>query len=382
LRRTARAHRTAGERPRNARALSTLLCAALASLPLLVRADALSSAVFVRTDTDHTVVISPRARVEKRVGDATSVDVSYAADVWTSASIDIRASASRPVTEQRDELDFALAHELEDVTLTGSYRYSVENDYESHGATAGGSLDLADKNTTLALNLYGFLDSVGRSGDPEFSRGLGTLGARLSFTQVLDTKTIAQATYEIAHLDGYQASPYRFVGIGGTGFGCLGAVECLAEHEPDARTRHAMAVLLRRALSDQISLGGNYRFFLDSWGLSSHTVAVQLGWTASADTSLALRYRFYTQDGVRFYKPVYETLPDKDQFTTRDREQSPMHDHRIGLDLQQKAAIGGDQGAVLVINAGVGGDFYTYDDFVGLKSTKALELTLALTLER
>src|SRR4051812_49014311 len=135
-------------RARRVRGLSALLCAALASLPFLVRADALSSAVFVRSDSDHTVVVSPRARVEKRVGDATSVDVSYAADVWTSASIDIRASASRPVTEQRDELDFALSHELDDLTLTATYRYSAENDYESHGGSAGGTLDLADNNTT------------------------------------------------------------------------------------------------------------------------------------------------------------------------------------------------------------------------------------------
>lgn len=340
------------------------------------------TSIYVRQDTDKTTVIAPRWHVGAPVADRTRVDFVYTADVWTSASIDIRASASRPVTEQRDELDFALSHTLEDLTLTTSYRYSVENDYESHGATGGGSLNLADNNTTLALNLYGFLDSVGRSGDPKFDRGLGTLGTRFSFTQVLDTKMLAQVTYELAHLDGYQASPYRFVGIGGTGFGCLGAVQCLAEHEPDSRTRHAFAVLLRRALSDQISLGANYRFYLDDWGLSSHTIAAQLGWTMSGDTSLALRYRFYTQGGVRFYKPVYLTLPTKDEFTTRDREQSPMHDHRIGLDIQQKAGIGGDQGATLVLNAGVGGDFYSYDNFVGLKSTKALEITFAVTLER
>src|SRR4029079_11934468 len=145
----ARAQPAARERERT-RGLSALLCALLVWLPLLVRADALSSAVFVRTDSDHTVVISPRARVEKQLGAASTVDVSYAADVWTSASVDIRASASRPVTEQRDELDFALSHTLEDLTLTTSYRYSVENDYESHGATGGGTLDLNDKNTTFA----------------------------------------------------------------------------------------------------------------------------------------------------------------------------------------------------------------------------------------
>ena len=363
----------------------------LASLPLLVRADSLASAVFVRTDSDHTLVVSPRAHAEKQIGDATTADVSYAADIWTSASIDIRVSASLPVTEERDELDFALSHQFEDVTLSGSYRFSMENDYESHGASAGASLNLADNNATLAVNGYAFLDSVGKSGDARFGRDLATLGTRVSFTQVFDPKMLGQVTYELSHLDGYQASPYRYVGIGGTGYGCVGAMQCLPEHEPDSRMRHAFALLLRRALSDEFSLGGNYRFYVDSWGLTSNTFSVELGFVPDTDTSLALRYRFYTQGDVRFYKPIYGlpmvpggpiVLPSPDDFTTRDREQSAMHDHRIGLDLQQKVPVGGDQGATLIVNGGVGADFYSYDHFVGLKSSRALELTFAVTLEK
>jgi hypothetical protein len=353
----------------------------LASLPLLVRADALSSAVYVRTDSDHTVVVSPRARAAKKLGDATQVDVSYAADVWTSASIDIRTSASRAVTEQRDELDFALSQDLTDLTLTGSYRYSVENDYQSHGANAGASYNFADNNATIALGTYLFADTVGRSGDPGFARKLATVGARLSFTQVFDRKMLGQLTYEIGHLDGFQASPYRVVGIGGTGLGCVNATYCLPEHEPGVRTRNAVAVLLRRAFSDEVSVGANYRFYKDDWGLSSHTLGVQIGWLADDNTTLTLRYRYYTQGGVRFYLPIYMTLPAPGAFTTRDREQSPMGDQRIGLDLEQKAPVG-EQGTTLVFNVGVGGDFYTYDKFVGLKQTKALELTLAVTLEK
>jgi hypothetical protein len=351
-------------------------------LPSSVGADALSSALFVRTDTDHTVVVSPRARAAKKFGEATELDVSYAADIWTSASIDIAVSASKaPVTEQRDELDFALSQQFNDLTLTGSYRYSVENDYLSNGATAGGSYNFADNNATIALNSYLFADTVGRSGDPSYSRSLATVGSRLSFTQVFDRKMLGQLTYEIGHLDGFQASPYRVIGVGGTGLGCLGASYCLPEHEPGVRTRNALALLLRRALTDEISVGVNYRFYSDSWGLSSNTFALQVGWLAAEQTSVTFRYRYYMQGGVRFYLPVYPTLPAPGAFTTRDREQSPMNDHRIGVDLQQKAPIG-NQGATLVFNAGLGGDFYSYDNFRGLKNSKALEVTLAVTLEK
>src|ERR1700755_180406 len=86
-----------------------------------------ATAVYVRTDTDHTVVIAPRARVQVPIAEPTKVSVVYAADVWTSASIDIMTSASKvPVTEQRDEIDLSIDHELEDFTFTAAYRLSNE----------------------------------------------------------------------------------------------------------------------------------------------------------------------------------------------------------------------------------------------------------------
>jgi hypothetical protein len=365
-------------------ACAGLIALALMVFPRVVHADALASSLFVRTDSDHTVVVSPRAHAGKRLDEATQVDVSYAADIWTSASIDIVTSGSKPVTEQRDELDFALAHEFTDLTVSGSYRYSVENDYRSHGATAGVSSDFADNNTTLALNGYTFLDTVGRSGDASFARGLTTLGARASITQVFDSKMLGQLSYELSHLDGYQASPYRVVGVGpnATGYGCMGGAgtQCLPEHEPSSRTRNAFAVLIRRALGDELSLGLNYRFYIDDWQLSSHTATAQLGLLAGPDTTLTLRYRFYSQTGTGFYLPIYHMLAPN-QYTTRDREQSPMHDQRVGLDLEQKLALD-EQGEKLVLNFGVGGDFYSYARFVGLRSARALELTLAVTLEK
>lgn len=344
------------------------------------RADSLSSSVFVRTDSDHTVVVSPRAHLDKRLDESNRLDVTYAADVWTSASVDIRASASVPVTEQRDELVLALSHEWQDVSLAGSYRYSVENDYVSHGVSATGTLDLAQNNTTLMLAGFAFIDKVGRSGQPQFSRDLTTSGARAALTQVLGPKMLAQLSYELAFLAGYQASPYRVVGIGGTGFGCQDAMACQAEHEPDRRYRHAFALLWRRALTDVISLGLNYRFYVDSWGLSSHTVLGQLGWSLGEWSLLALSYRYYTQTGVSFYQRVYAHASDATRYTTRDREQSPMSDQRLGLEWEQGLPVG-NAGARLTFHTSLGGVLYTYDNFVGLSDVKALELTFALRVE-
>lgn len=355
----------------------------LASVASLARADDLATSLYLRTDSDSTTVISPRARVGKRIGESTEVDATYAADVWTSASIDIRTSASvRPVTEQRDELDLSFTHELNsDLSLNGAYRFSKENDYLSHGLSAGGSYNFANNAATIDLGLHAIADSVRRSGDPTFSRGLGTVDTRLAFTQVLDPVTILQATYELALLNGYQSSPYRFVGVGGTGYGCMGAAQCLPEHVPDSRTRHALALLVRRAFSDEISLGLNYRYYFDNWSLGSHTVLASLGWIVAEGSTLALRYRFYTQGEVNFYQARYTTLPSPSIFTTRDRELSPLSYHRLGVELDHEFPF--DNGATkLTSTVGIGGSFFNYSNFVGLSSITALEVTFALVLHK
>ena len=345
------------------------------------QADALSSALFIRTDSDETLVVSPRAHLQSDIVSETTLDATYTADVWTSASVDIRASASLPVTEQRNELDVALQHEFSDLTLSGSYRYSVENDYLSHGVSAGSSLDLAENNSTIALHGYAYFDTVGRVGQPSFSKALNTIGLRTSLTQVLSASLLAQVTYEIGHLDGFQASPYRMVGFGGTGFGCQEAPLCRPEHVPDLRTRHAAAILLRYALTDSWSIGGNYRFYLDDWHLSSHMLLADVGWMLGDFSRLSLRYRFYVQSGVSFYQSVYREPPPPGAYTTRDREQSPMHDHHVGLEWEQMFPVDEHAGH-FALRASVGAGKYVYNRFVGLKSVNALELTFALSLER
>ena len=345
-------------------------------------ADGVTSAVYVRADTDDTLVVSPRIHASTHLTDPTQFDATYAADVWTSASVDIRASASKQVTEQRNELDVGLAHQMGDVEVRGSYRYSVENDYVSHGATFGTAVDLANKSSTVALSAFGFQDVVGRAGDPMFSRALATLGGRATFTQLLDPRMFIQLNYEFGALRGYQASPYRFVGIGAaaTGFGCVGATQCFREHVPDLRVRHAFAALLRRALSSTLSLGADYRVYIDSWQQLSHTLSAQLAWSPSHDSLLALRYRFYTQRGAYFYSQIYTSQPDLTAYVTRDRELSPMYNQRLGLDLETRSRLDAKHGSFVMHLAG-GGVMYSYQAFVGLATVYALEITLALGLE-
>jgi hypothetical protein len=93
---------------------------------------------------------------------------------------------------------------------------------------------------------------------------------------------------------------------------------------------------------------------------------------------LSVRYRFYYQSGVSFYRAHYDELSALDH-RTRDRELSPMLSHRLGVDYEHRLAelaSGRHLSAVLAL----GGNYYDYRDFVGLSSAWALEVTAALSM--
>jgi hypothetical protein len=346
------------------------------------RSQQASTSLYVRTDTDDTTVITPRLRVSAPLAEETTVDVAYTVDVWTSASIDIRTSASKAITEQRDQLEVGLGQVLGDATLSAGYRYSSEPDYQSNGGSLGFAYDFADRNSTLALGLSAMFDDVGRAGDPGFSRALRTQSARVSFTQVLDSKMFGQLIYELGRSDGYLASAYRFIGVG-TMDGVCGDQRpeyCVMEQLPNARQRHAVSLSLRRALFDDLSMGAGYRFYTDDWDLLSHTVEADLAWLAGSETLLRLRYRLYTQSKAVHYSKRFLSLAAAGRYFTHDKELSTFNAHRIALDLEQRLLLD-ENGHALRLVGSVGPSFYTYVDFQPVPSITAFETTVSLVLE-
>jgi hypothetical protein len=328
-------------------------------------------------------VISPRLRARTGVVDeVTNVEVEYTADVWTSASIDIRTAATRAVTEQRDEISAAIDRELDEIILRGSFRWSSENDYTSLGGSLSVEQPLAEGSATVETVLRASQDTVGRSGDTNFERALSTVGAQVLFTQLIDTQTVMQASYELTRREGYQASPYRFVGVGGDGL-CVGTAPlCLPETHPGQRTRHALVARARHAFDASLSAGLEYRLYADDWGLSSHTVISQIAWLVDDQSTLLFRYRFYTQTGTTFYRPRYEMPPGDAQlrFVTRDRELSPINGHRVTASWEHTFDLT-DAGPLTRTTISVGGTALEYGDFVGLDTVLALDVVIAAMVE-
>ncbi|HEY2749193.1 MAG TPA: DUF3570 domain-containing protein [Polyangia bacterium] len=289
--------------------------------------DSFTAKTQIYTDSDHTTVVSPLAAISRDAWKGGTLSASYVADVVSSASVDVISNATSHMNDFRSEITAGLIQKLHNTTLSGSYVYSVENDYQSHNAELGLSQDFFEKNSTLAIGATFSANDVYRTGDQAFHRKLTVGGASVSWTQVLDRATIAQLSYTFSYGNGYWASPYRFVKVETPD---LSAIEFkVPETEPNARYRHAAVIGLNRHLFTDSAIQGDYRFYADNWGIESHTIQLRyfITW---GDLTLRLRERFYYQTGASFFRPHY-TTSTLQPFVTADRELSTFWSNVAGF---------------------------------------------------
>jgi hypothetical protein len=280
----------------------------------------------VYTDSDHTTVVTPVVEGKADVGPSTNVSLGYLVDAVSSASVDLVTQATpRTMHDTRHEVTTGLQQKFDTITATGGYSFSKENDYLSHSINVGLADEINDKNTTLGLGYGVNFNTVGRSGDENFSRQMTAQHVAASWTQLVSPTLATQVTYELGYEQGYQASPYRFVPVRAS---LMAAPDFwVPETDPDTRVRHSIVLGANRAMGDGGSLQGDYRFYLDDWGITAHTIGLRYFVKLAERLELRLRERFYVQGAASFYQAVYTTAM---QYITYDRELSPLWSETIG----------------------------------------------------
>ena len=158
----------------------------------------------IYTDSDHTTVVSPLAALSRDAWTGGTLSASYVADVVSSASIDVVSNATTHMNDFRSEITAGLVQKLRNTTLSGSYVYSVENDYQSHNVELGFAQDLFEKNSTLALGATLSANDVYRTGDQTLPpqavghRAVGGRGRRCS-----TARPSCSSSYTFSYGNGY-----------------------------------------------------------------------------------------------------------------------------------------------------------------------------------
>ncbi len=304
----------------------------LCMLPVNALADhRAESWLAVYVDDDRLTVISPQLNVLADVHDDLAVMASYDVDVISAATIDVTTAASpRGYKERRHSVGVGALWRLGS-NITASLRYlpSWEPDYQSQSMAVGVSKEFANRRLTLSTDVRLNFDQVGRSGDSsELWHSVTTTSVGGNASIVINPRTVGHLAYELQVRRGYQASPYRYVTIRWDD----GSSAIVPEVVPDSRDRHALAIGLRHALLDSWYLSAQYRLYLDTWGILSHTGTVQINKTLRSNQfTIGASIRGYQQGLAEFQQQRYESavgmLP---QYRSADKSLAQSYSVLVG----------------------------------------------------
>lgn len=287
-------------------------------------------------------VRGPSVLIRKKVGDSLSLTYNYYEDMISSASIDVKLSAS-PYHEIRKQNSFGADYLHGKTTYSLGYIYSREPDYIASTSYYSISQDMFGDLTTISLGYRRAWDQVYRDlcaaphpnnqecpdiiNDPTFHQRADHRGYTFGLTQILTRNLLANLNYEIDTDQGYLANPYRqirYSSPGGVGFTLAPQIY------PNTRTSNAASVLLKYYLPWRATLSGSYRFYHDTFGIvgntleADYTMPMWKGWIF--DGSL----RYYTQTHASFYSDLFP-YANYSNFMARDRELAAFHSLTAGI---------------------------------------------------
>ncbi len=278
-------------------------------------------------------VDGPSVLVRKKVGDNLSFTLNYYEDMISSASIDVKLSAS-PYKETRRQWSGGVDYLHGKSTYSAGFINSTEPDYKANTAFVSVSQDMFGDLTTLTLGYRRGWDQIYRDikvngdiiNDPTFHERADHRGYSLSLSQILTRNTIATFNYELLTDQGYLANPYRKIRYLSPG---QGDGYTLADQVyPGTRTSNSASLSIKHYLSWRAAVTGEYRYFHDTWGIGAHTFQVDYTqpWRQfTFDASL----RFYKQNAADFYSDLFPRA-DYQNFMARDRELAAFYDWTIG----------------------------------------------------
>jgi len=268
----------------------------------------------------------PSVLVRKKVGKSVSLVGNYYVDMITSASIDVVTTAS-PYTEERTQWSLGADYLHGNTTMSVNYVSSVESDYDASTYSFSVSQDMFGDLTTLTLSYALGDDVVRRSDDPAFMRDLDKQNYSVGVTQILTKNLIAQLNFETLTEEGFLNNPYRSVRYADPGSALGYSFE--PELYPNTRTSNAVGMRARYFLPYRAAIEGEYRFFVDTWDIESHTGSLSYihPWR---DFTFTGKFRYHTQTGAHFYSDLF-SRSEATNFRGRDKEISALTSYTFKL---------------------------------------------------
>jgi hypothetical protein len=200
-------------------------------------------------------------------------------------------SGASHMSDSRVAGDFKVTRYFERQTLSLGVSHSSEHDYVSNAVSLAGSHASEDHNTTWNAGIGVSHDTINPVNEIVVDERRRSTELQVGVTQAISATDLVQATLTHSQGKGYYSDPYK-----------------LFDQRP--RERSANIVLLRwnHWLSgDGGALKTSYRFYRDSFGISSHTASLEWARAWAEGLTLTPSLRYTTQRAADFY---YDPVAD------------------------------------------------------------------------
>lgn len=267
-------------------------------------------------------------------------DVEVGIDHYTSASsdrVDLKAnsSASHADTRIYPSLTWSMENEQKGTTISAGLSTSTEYDYQSFGANIGFAKKTKDRNGEFSARLQAYFDQVSLLA-PEELRGTGmakdhgtegrnTFAASLSWSQVINKNLQIALLADVVRQQGFLSLPFYRV------YFTDGSVH--QEKLPDSRFKVPLGFRANYFLGDHFIIRTYYRYYKDDWGISSHTVNLEVPVKITNFFSVSPFYRFYNQSAVKYFAPYLQHTALQ-EFYTSNYDLSKFNSNFVGAGIR------------------------------------------------
>ena len=301
--------------------LATLLCPGLSAHGEIVPQNYDYSYQFYREDGNRMEIESHYIRGQVDIDDATSFRFQWLNDAISGASPTgvLPGDPTQPflsdVEDVRTGILGALSRQFGDHRVELEISRSSEDDYVSHGFALTDTLELNQKNTTLAYGLN-YLDdevSVPLYGD----RRKESFDLFTGVTQILDKNTVVSANLTVGYANGYLDDPYKVIQRneilqipnGAGGFIDIPITNVYRENRPDSRLREVLQFEGRRYFEPlDGALDAVLRLSNDDYGVFSETLQVEWRQNVMDHFQVIPFFRYYHQNAADFFMTTLNDL--------------------------------------------------------------------------
>ncbi len=154
----------------------------------------------------------------------------------------------------------------------------------------------------------------------------------INFSQILSKKLQASLTLDFVKQEGLLSTPFQRVYFNDfedsfiDNFHLADAIEQL----PNSRFKTAAGARLHYYINEVFVLRSYYRYYLDDWGIDSHTINLEAPIKITDKFTLYPSYRFYTQNQADYFSAYNQNL-STDAYYTSDYDLSKYKANQYGF---------------------------------------------------